>query len=153
MSRFDRYLADYGRYHADARNEATHAIGIPIIVLSILMLAARAELFSIGGVPVDLAAIVAIAATIFYVTLNVGLGVAMGVVLALLYLIATRILGASIPIAIALFVAGWALQFLGHVWEGQRPAFTKNAVHLLVGPIWLLARALAYVGIAGHQPR
>jgi uncharacterized membrane protein YGL010W len=35
------------------------------------------------------------------------------------------------------FVAGWALLFLGHRMEGNRPAFFQGPIYLLVGPIWV----------------
>lgn len=37
----------------------------------------------------------------------------------------------------AFFVAGWALLFLGHWIEGNRPAFLQGPVYFLVGPIWV----------------
>lgn len=53
--------------------------------------------------------------------------------------------------ALALFVVGWILQFLGHAIEGNQPAFFRNPVYLLVGPWWLARRALAAIGI-GKMP-
>ena len=50
--------------------------------------------------------------------------------------------------ALALFIVGWILQFVGHAIEGNQPAFFRNPVYLLVGPIWLVRRALAAVGLA-----
>ena len=35
------------------------------------------------------------------------------------------------------FVAGWALLFLGHRIEGNKPAFFQGPIYLLVGPIWV----------------
>ena len=49
--------------------------------------------------------------------------------------------------ALALFVVGWILQFVGHAVEGNQPAFFRNPVYLLVGPLWLVRRALAAVGL------
>jgi uncharacterized membrane protein YGL010W len=49
--------------------------------------------------------------------------------------------------ALTLFVIGWILQFVGHIIEGNRPAFFRNPVYLLVGPWWLLRRAAASVGL------
>ena len=49
--------------------------------------------------------------------------------------------------ALALFIAGWILQFVGHAIEGNQPAFFKNPMYLLVGPLWLVRRAAAAVGI------
>ena len=53
--------------------------------------------------------------------------------------------------ALAMFVAGWILQFVGHAIEGNRPAFFRNPVYLLVGPLWLVRRALGVFGI-GRAP-
>ena len=40
---------------------------------------------------------------------------------------------------IALFIVGWIFQFVGHsVYEKRQPAFLTNAMHLLVGPLWIL---------------
>ena len=44
--------------------------------------------------------------------------------------------------ALALFVTGWIFQFVGHAIEGNQPAFFKNPAYLVVGPMWLLRRAL-----------
>lgn len=49
--------------------------------------------------------------------------------------------------ALALFVVGWILQFVGHAIEGNSPAFFSNPVYLLVGPAWVARRALSAVGL------
>jgi uncharacterized membrane protein YGL010W len=49
--------------------------------------------------------------------------------------------------ALVLFIVGWILQFVGHAIEGNQPAFFKNPVYLLVGPLWLLRRAASVVGL------
>ena len=49
--------------------------------------------------------------------------------------------GAALPfwINVALFIVGWIFQFIGHtVYEHKNPAFFRNFVHLLVGPLWIL---------------
>ena len=48
---------------------------------------------------------------------------------------------------LGLFVVGWILQFAGHLIEGNQPAFFRNPVYLLVGPLWLLRRAGAAIGL------
>ena len=50
--------------------------------------------------------------------------------------------------ALALFVVGWILQFIGHAIEGNQPAFFRNPIYLLVGPLWLARRALVAIGLA-----
>ena len=39
-----------------------------------------------------------------------------------------------------LFVAGWALQFVGHAFEGKPPEFFKDWRFLFVGLRWWLAK-------------
>lgn len=38
---------------------------------------------------------------------------------------------------LALFAGGWALLFLGHRIEGNRPAFFQGPIYFLVGPLWV----------------
>src|ERR1700752_406074 len=53
--------------------------------------------------------------------------------------------------ALLLFTVGWILQFVGHAIEGNQPAFFKNPVYLLVGPLWLLRRAASVFGFNKHS--
>jgi uncharacterized membrane protein YGL010W len=55
--------------------------------------------------------------------------------------------------ALGLFIAGWVLQFVGHAIEGNQPAFFSNPLYLLVGPLWLLRRAIAALGNSITQRR
>lgn len=54
--------------------------------------------------------------------------------------------------ALGLFIVGWILQFVGHAIEGNQPAFFRNPIYLLIGPLWLLRRAAAAIGIAKPSP-
>ncbi len=48
--------------------------------------------------------------------------------------IAATIVG--LPLGAALFTGGWALQFLGHHYEGNDPAFFTDRRSLAVGAMW-----------------
>lgn len=117
--------ADYARYHSDPRNRLCHMGGIPLIVFCVV----RWSLLGESAVPA--AALV----LPVYLWWDVALGAAMAVVLAAMAFAARPLPAALFP---ALFVVGWYLQFLGHKYEGKSPAFLKNLVHLLVGPLWIL---------------
>jgi uncharacterized membrane protein YGL010W len=41
---------------------------------------------------------------------------------------------------VALFLMGWALQFIGHAFEGKPPEFFKDWRFLLVGARWWLKK-------------
>jgi uncharacterized membrane protein YGL010W len=47
---------------------------------------------------------------------------------------------------IVLFVGGWALQFIGHHYEGKRPALLQNLFQAFIGPIFLVAEAMVVMG-------
>lgn len=127
-------LVEYGTYHRDPRNRAMHEIGIPLIVLAIVALLERVH---VG--PVDLGALAIVLAVAFYLRVDVPSALAAFVGYAALYAI-----GAYVPwwLAIASFVIGWVFQFVGHAYEGRKPAFLTNLVHLLVGPLWIAALAI-----------
>lgn len=54
--------------------------------------------------------------------------------------------------ALAMFVLGWILQFIGHAIEGNRPAFFQNPVYFFVGPWWLVRRAARAIGLLQSTP-
>lgn len=132
MQNIQVLFADYASYHQTKGNKWFHRFGIPMIMLTLLGMLARVE---IG--PLDAGIVLIAAASIYYLLLEWKLGLAMIAVSAAMYLA-----GAAIPITVnvALFVLGWILQFIGHsVYEKKQPAFFRNFVHLLVGPLWILS--------------
>lgn len=132
------HFADYSAFHRTPGNKACHYVGIPLIVLSLFALLARVPLFEAGGFTMTLAEVVLLAATVYYLTLDAALAVMMLATSAVLAA-AGRVL--PIPAAVALFVLGWVFQFVGHyVYEKKAPAFFRNFAHLLVGPLWILAK-------------
>lgn len=138
-SRLDALWADYEAHHRSAGNKWCHTAGIPLIVAGLLGLLS-VPVFRLGGWPVEAALLVVLAAGAVYLWLDAPLGAALvGVTLAIY-------LGARLlpwPVALGLFVVGWAFQFIGHgVYEKRSPAFFHNFTHLLVGPLWVLNHAL-----------
>jgi uncharacterized membrane protein YGL010W len=73
---------------------------------------------------------------LYYATLDVVLAAAMLAIFGILDL-AARAAG-EWRVGVAAFVVGWIFQAIGHaVYEKNRPAFFKNLLHLLVGPLFL----------------
>ena len=46
----------------------------------------------------------------------------------------------------ALFVGGWILQLLGHMFEGRKPALVDNLFQIFVAPIFLAAEVFFSLG-------
>lgn len=53
-------------------------------------------------------------------------------------------------LAVMLFLGGWALLFLGHRIEGNRPAFFQGVIYFLVGPIWVAKEIKEF--LSGNPP-
>jgi len=133
-------LTEYGGSHRSAANEWCHYLGIPSIIAGAATLLSLVPLVRIAQFPVTLAEVVAGGVIAFYLAQARWLGVITAVLLAGLVA-----LGRSVPVlvGVGLFLGGWLVQFVGHAaFEKQSPAFLKNLLHLLVGPAWLVERAL-----------
>ena len=134
------HFADYGAFHATAGNKACHSVGIPMIFFAVLALLGHVPLVQLGGFTVTLAEPVIAAVTLYYLRLDAPLAAVMLVVSAV-SAAAGRFV--SVPVAVVIFLLGWVLQFVGHyVYEKKSPAFFRNVTHLLVGPLWILAKAI-----------
>jgi len=132
MQRIESLFADYASYHRTKGNKVFHRLGIPLIVLTSIGMLARVTIVP----PVDAAMVLIALAFAYYVILEWRLAIAM-----LTVTIAFYFLGRAMPfwLNVALFVLGWIFQFIGHsVYEHRQPAFVRNLVHLLVGPLWIL---------------
>jgi uncharacterized membrane protein YGL010W len=137
MKRVDALFADYGSYHRARGNLACHAVGITLIVFGIL---SALQAIPVAGLWTASEVLVA-AAGVFYLSLDVALGIAMLAVGCVLDL-GARAVGDWRWGAVA-FVLGWGFQGLGHgVFEKNSPAFLKNLLHLLVGPAYLVNEAV-----------
>jgi uncharacterized membrane protein YGL010W len=136
MQSIEALFADYASYHQTPGNKAFHRIGIPLIMLTLIGMLTQVKLFLLGGVQYDVAMLLIAAASAYYFVVEWRLALPMIAVSILFYY-----LGAAIPLLInvALFVLGWIFQFIGHkVYEHKNPAFFRNFLHLLVGPLWIL---------------
>lgn len=126
---------DYGRYHTTAGNRACHLAGIPLIVFCVV----RWTLVPGTGFP--LAAFV----LPLYAAWDAELALVMTGVILVMGALAVY---CSLAMSLALFVLGWAFQFVGHgIYEKKSPAFARNLVHLLVGPMWVLREGLSFIPV------
>jgi uncharacterized membrane protein YGL010W len=153
MRRTPELLSAYAAYHRDRRNIATHFVGVPMIVLALSILLARPALPvpALTGVMLSPALVVGLLACLWYLTrgeLLLGLvtSAALGALVGAGQALATLSTGAWLGAGLLLFVAGWAIQFLGHWYEGRKPAFVDDLAGLLVGPMFVVAEALFMLG-------
>jgi uncharacterized membrane protein YGL010W len=142
MNALIKQLSTYATYHRDPRNIATHFFGVPMIFVAVCTFLSR-PMFEVAGLHLAPVYAVGFAAAIFYLRLDVRFGLVMTVSLVLSALIGAQLAAQSTVIwlcaATALFVVGWIIQFVGHFYEGKKPAFVDDLVGLLIGPLFVTA--------------
>ncbi len=150
------HLAQYAAYHRDTRNILSHFVGIPLIVVAVAVLLSRpaVEAFGLWLSP---ATLTAMAAAGFYLHLDLRFGLLMSLLLALSLwagaLLAMQTTALWLASGIGLFVIGWIIQFVGHYYEGRKPAFVDDLMGLAVGPLFVAAEAAFLLGMRKEVER
>lgn len=143
-------LSQYAEYHRDRRNILSHFIGVPMIVFAVGVLLSRPT-FHVAGFAMTPAWIAYAMTTAWYLSRgSLGLGVAVSAAVGVLMILAHGVSGGSVAAWLAwgvgFFVIGWIIQFIGHWYEGRKPAFVDDIVGLLVGPMFVTAELLFALG-------
>jgi len=144
-------LTQYAAYHRDRRNILTHFVGVPMIVFAVGVLLAKPA-FTLGAVALTPAWAAYVLVAAWYLTRGeLLLGVAVSAAVGLLMVAAHQVAGGSIALwltwGLSFFVVGWVIQFVGHYYEGRKPAFADDLVGLLVGPMFVVLEMLAPLGL------
>ena len=143
-------LKQYAEYHRDRRNIITHFVGVPMIVFAIGVLLSRPG-FTLGGLTLTAAWLAWGLTTAWYVTrglfaLGLLTSAAMGALMLLAHHAGAGSVGAWLAWGTGFFVVGWIVQFVGHYYEGRKPAFADDLVGLLVGPMFVTLELAAMAG-------
>ncbi len=149
MKTLEDQMSCYAAYHQDARNKATHFVGVPAIMLSLFIPLAWIRL-DVGGATLTAAMLFAAVVLIYYFLLDVPLALGMVVVTAVLVWLGQQIAELGTLQAwswfAVLFVGGWILQLVGHGFEGRKPALADNLFQIFVAPIFLAAELFFALG-------
>lgn len=136
------HLSQYADYHRDPRNIHTHFVGVPMIMQAVTILLSRPA-WEVAGVAASPAVAAALAAALFYLRLDRRYGLVMSALLAAMLVVgqwcAQQGLAVWLGAGVGLFVVGWIIQFVGHYYEGRKPAFVDDLVGLIVGPLFVVA--------------
>lgn len=136
-------MAMYSAYHRDARNKATHFIGVPAIAFSLLVPMAMVRFADLDSYSLTLATLFALAVMIYWIVLDPPFGVATAAIFVPAVWLADWVaqqggLTAWTTFGI-LFVGGWIVQLVGHAFEGRKPALVDNLLQIFIAPIFLVA--------------
>ena len=150
MKTISQQLSFYAAYHRNPWNVATHFVGIPAIIIALLI---PLGWLRVADMPVPLtgALIFTVVVWAYYMLLDVQLALCMLLFIAPAVYMADMLSRLSWSYGLlfffGLFVGGWIFQFIGHlVFEKNRPAFVDNLIQLLIGPLFLGAEALFFLG-------
>lgn len=150
MKTLTEQISQYAAYHRDRRNLVTHLVGIPMIVVAVLILSSRPAL-GIGGMVVSPALVVGLAAIAYYLLLDLRFGLVMAVLIgpsiAIGHRIALDTTASWLAWGIGLFAVGWVIQFVGHAYEGRKPAFLDDVMGLAIGPLFIVVEVAFMLGL------
>lgn len=151
-------LSQYAAYHRDGRNILTHFVGVPMILFAVVILLSRPA-WTVGdmGLVISPAVVVALVASVYYMLLDTRYGIALAVVLGLMLSVSVWLAQQAWLVwlgwGVGLFVVGWVIQFIGHYWEGRKPAFMDDIAGLLIGPLFVLAEMGFVLGLRKEVQR
>ncbi len=145
MRTLTEQLTQYAHYHRDHRNILTHFAGIPLIVISVFGMLS----FPLYGA-LTAAMVLFLLSNLYYLLLDLKFGALMvlfsggcfAVSQQLVQLFGSQWLWGSV----AVFLVGWVLQFIGHYYEGKKPAFVDDLMGLLIGPLFIVAEWVFMAG-------
>ena len=146
-----RQLTDYVEYHRDPMNCALHVVGIVILFLGAVLPLSLLPI-TVLGLQLNLGILLAIPVLIYWIWLDIPIGVAIaGSAALLLFTAATIVSHVSVTvvwaITVVLIVIGVAMQIIGHqVFERRQPALVDNPTHLLLGPVFVMAKLFISLG-------
>jgi uncharacterized membrane protein YGL010W len=156
MKTLVEHLTQYATYHRDRRNIATHFVGIPMIVVALAILLSRPA-FEVGGVVLSPAIAFGLGSVLFYLRLDVRFALVMTLLFGLSLwtgqVVAAQSTALWLGAGVGLFVVGWVFQFVGHYYEGRKPAFVDDLIGLIVGPLFVVAEVGFLLGLRDEVRR
>lgn len=135
-TRLHKYFHEYQAVHLHPVNLLIHKIAIPLIVFHIIAMLSWLKLFTIYNFEISLAHLVSVGVLIFYFSLDILYAIFMCFFIILCLFVSNF---TSVWIVWCIAFIAWILQFIGHYFfEKKSPAFSKNFIQLLIGPLYIL---------------
>jgi uncharacterized membrane protein YGL010W len=149
MKSFNEQVLAYAAYHQDARNKATHFLGVPLVTISLFVLLGWLR-FLDDPVPITGATLFWLTVFIYYLILDWRIAL-LQAPFTLLLLAGADLISRwpfldSAAVFLATFVGGWIIQLAGHAIEGKRPALADNVLQIFNAPLFLVVEVLQGLG-------
>lgn len=138
MRSLNSYLTEYAESHRNKTNVAIHNIAVPLIMWSLL---GFLHSFTLGSPDFHASYILIFFAMIYYALFKKPL-VLLGMGFVTLLMVGSFFVVPELRIvSLVVFFLSWVAQFYGHKVEGKKPSFFKDLLFLLIGPVWVMAKA------------
>jgi uncharacterized membrane protein YGL010W len=128
-----------------------HVLGTPLLFVAAVLPFSLVSV-TVFGLHTTAAVLLVIPALLFWMTLDLAIGIAI-LCAAFPLLLTAAMIGARVDTAwvwtmtAALIVIGWALQIVGHsLFERRRPALLDNPIHMLISPMFIVAKLFVALG-------
>ncbi|MCD6048413.1 MAG: conserved rane protein of unknown function [Gammaproteobacteria bacterium] len=151
MQSLSGLLKSYGAYHTKRSTLYTHVVGVPLVVFSIMIFFSwiRLSIPPLFSLPLVWPLVIAIG--IYYIRLDWKLGAGISLGFCLMALVTTWLTldGAtllSLWLFLICFVMGWIIQFIGHAFEGRKPALMDNLSQVFTAPLFVVIEILWMLG-------
>tara|TARA_B110000467_G_scaffold146785_1_gene151285 strand:+ start:433 stop:978 length:546 start_codon:yes stop_codon:yes gene_type:complete len=155
MKNIVEQLSRYKSVHLNKKNIQTHFVGVPLIILAVTFLLSLLSFelnFELNNttfvIPLTFAMILYALVALYYFMLDKLLAMGMVVYMIVNLVVADFFANAEhlFFIAIALFILGWIIQFVGHHFEKAKPAFVDDLSQFAIGPLFLMAETYFALG-------
>jgi uncharacterized membrane protein YGL010W len=148
---FKRQLADYVEYHRNPWNGVMHVFGIVFLFLAAILPLSLWPVDTFGA-HTTVAPIMVLPVVIYWFLLDAALGTAILGAAVMLLSTAAVIVNYASPFSvwstsIVLIFIGIGFQIIGHrLFERRQPALIDNPSHLLLGPMFVMAKLFIALG-------
>ena len=150
MKSLAEQLDAYGVYHEDVRNKLTHFLGVPLVTFGLFLALGWLRFVHDREIPYTGATLFYLVVFVYYLRLDWRIALWQApFTLALLWLadrVALWPFPESLRVFLAAFFGGWLIQFLGHAFEGKRPALADNVLQIFNAPLFLTAEVAFLLG-------
>jgi uncharacterized membrane protein YGL010W len=170
VKRFANQIHSYDAYHQNQKNQFTHFIGVPLIVFALLLLGGHffytintsflsflSPIFSNLKLSVSISDLAVVGLVFYYIFLRSPSFYLIPTMFVLIgFLLVSQYYSHHLSnltlyaLSAGLFLIGWIFQFLGHYFEGNKPALFDNLSHIFIAPIYLVSKLIAKIGFKIH---
>ena len=148
MRSLSSYIEEYSVSHQNSTNQWIHKICVPAIMFSLLGILKALPVPASWPLWLDWSLLFAVASMIYYSLFkNWRVIVAVLILLAPMLVVLELMRPRFFLISLAIFIAAWIGQFIGHKIEGKKPSFFQDLFFLLIGPVWTMNAITAQLGI------